>query len=319
MRLLPLLPALPALLAAVTARAEPKPYRPGPGPHETAAVARMSLEDELRGKDVVFRVTYPKTTGKAPVIVWSHGMYGSKDAYGPLARFWASHGYVVVQPTHEDSIKRGLKSKAEASRAWRSRPADVSFLIESLEKIGKTLPVAPDAERIGAGGHSFGAHTSMLLAGAKVYGLSRKPTTLSDKRPKCFLLVSPQGVGGLLREDSWSDMKRPALVVTGSKDGDPFGDPEKTPQWRLAPFEKSAPGDKHLVFIEGAGHSFGGIAGIRRRRTRKERNEHHVNVVRFAGLAFFDAYVKGDARARRWLDEGAVAEATKAEVETKKR
>lgn len=308
-----------------TARAEPAPYRPGPGALKTETIAKMTLEDELRQQSVVFRVTYPKperpgrTRVKAPVIVWSHGMYGSKDAYSPLATFWASHGYVVLQPTHADSLENGLKTKSQASRAWKSRPADVSFLIASLPAIGKRLPVVPDPKRIGMGGHSFGAHTTMLIGGAKTYLLSRKPKTFADTRPKCLLLVSPQGVGGLLREDSWSEMKRPALVITGSKDHDPFGDPKKTPQWRLAPFERSAPGHKYLAFIDGAGHSFGGISGTKRRRTKKERNEDHVNVVRYSGLALFDAYVKGDERARKWLEEGRVAQATKAKVTTKKR
>ncbi len=318
-----LLLALVSLATAI--RAEPASYRPAPGSHRIGVIAKMSLRDELRQRDVVFKITFPMPTGSprakgsAPVILWSHGMYGSKDNYQPLAAFWAAHGYVVIQPTHADSLKNGMQSRIKAFRAWTSRPGDVSFLIESLGTIGKKLPVKPDKERIGMGGHSFGAHTTMLVGGTKTYRLFRKAKTYTDKRPKCLLLVSPQGVGGLLREDSWSDMKRPALLITGSKDGDPFGDKKKTPQWRLAAYERSTPGNKYLAFIDGATHDFGGIAGSRRFGKKREKNEDFVNVVRYAGLALFDAYVKGDPRAKKWLDEGRVATATKAKVTAKKR
>ncbi len=45
-----------------------------------------------------------------PVIVWSHGVFGSHEGYEPLVRAWVEAGYVVVQPTHDDTLL-GLSRK----------------------------------------------------------------------------------------------------------------------------------------------------------------------------------------------------------------
>ncbi|WP_329064236.1 alpha/beta hydrolase [Amycolatopsis sp. NBC_01480] len=61
------------------------------------------------------RPTAPATGRDLPVIVFSHGMTLSVDDYAPLAGFWAAHGFVVVQPTHLDSL--GLAPTVRASGA----------------------------------------------------------------------------------------------------------------------------------------------------------------------------------------------------------
>ena len=69
---------------------------------ETTA-ADIVLRDAQRNKDLHVKVTYPKADGKFPVIVFSHGFGGSKDTYASLTEYWAARGYVVIQPTHDDS------------------------------------------------------------------------------------------------------------------------------------------------------------------------------------------------------------------------
>ena len=44
------------------------------------------------------------------------------------------------------------------------------------------------------------------------------------------------------------------------------------------------------------------------------KNEDQVKVVQLAGLALFDAYVKGNEAAKKWLATDALAKATKAKV-----
>jgi predicted dienelactone hydrolase len=169
-------------------------------------------------------------------------------------------------------------------------------------------------ERIGVGGHSFGAHTSMLVGGAVVYPGRR---SFRDPRAKCTLLISPQGVGGLFREDSWKDYPVPALVITGSNDTSPINDTK--PEDRLAPFKLGPDGRMHLVWIEGAHHGFGGISGARFPGAGP-KDEGQVWVVEQASLAFFDAFVKGDDAAAKWLRDGELAKTDRAKVrcETRK-
>lgn len=288
-------------LALLLALAGPA-WRDAPGPCEVSAVETIRLGTF----DV--RVTYPKGDALAPVVVFSHGLYGSKDGYQPLARFWASHGYVVIQPTHPDSLRQGFKESREAMQAWDERPKQISAVLDSLATIEERTGRKLDRERIGVGGHSFGAHTAMLVGGAVVHPGRR---TFRDPRVKCTLLISPQGVGGLFRDDSWKDYPVPALVITGSLDTSPINDTK--PETRLDPFRLGPDGRMHLVWIEGAHHGFGGISGARF-PSAGPRDEGQVWVVQQASLAFLDAFVKGDEAAAKWLAAGELSKTDRAKV-----
>jgi len=268
-------------------------YKPQPGSHAVAVLETLEL------KGLPLRVTYPKESGKYPVIVFSHGLYGSKDGYQPLARFWAAHGYVCIQPTHPDSLQLGFQTRVQAMRAWEKRPRQVALVLDSLAAIEKKIACRLDADRIGVGGHSFGAHTAQLLGGTTARGKS-----FADRRVKCVLLLSPQGKGTLFREDSWSTLTKPVLILTGSNDTGRNG---QRPEWRLDPYKYSPKGDRYLVWIEGAHHGFGGISGAKWRGAGP-RNDEHVRIVRQASLAFFDAFVKGDWKAKAWLRAGKLAD-----------
>ena len=83
---------------------ESSAYTAAAGPFETAAADDLVLHDAQRNKGLHVKVTYPQTAGKFPVIVFSHGYGGSKDTYASLVEYWAARGYVIIQPTHDDSI-----------------------------------------------------------------------------------------------------------------------------------------------------------------------------------------------------------------------
>ena len=62
----------------------------------------------------------PRTGGRWPVLVFSHGLGGSRNAYSHICGSLASHGIVVVAPDHRDGsapisfIKEDAKSKLRA-------------------------------------------------------------------------------------------------------------------------------------------------------------------------------------------------------------
>ncbi len=64
----------------------------------------LLLNDIKRGKTLPIKVSFPQEVGKYPVIVFSHGARGSKNNYQPLIRYWVSHGFVCIQPTHSESL-----------------------------------------------------------------------------------------------------------------------------------------------------------------------------------------------------------------------
>lgn len=284
----------------------------------------LTLTDSRRDKELEIAVHYPVGTGgpdksARPLIVFSHGAFGSKDAYEPLVNHFVSHGYVCIQPTHEDSLQLLMRSrqargqsqrlahmrqefsdfKARSFANWRSRPLDITFILDSLAEIERQIPgLTIDRNRIGIGGHSFGAHTAQVIGGTVTGG----STEFEDARPRAVLLLSPQGIepgfgGSALTEDSWKSFKRPMLTITGTLDKGRHGDDYR---WRLDPFKYSPKGDKFLVVIEDAQHGLGGISTRRFPQSGPE-NPAMLDAVKAASLAFFDAYLGGSEQALGYL------------------
>ncbi|MFQ5722923.1 MAG: alpha/beta hydrolase family protein [Terriglobia bacterium] len=306
-------------------------YQPEDGPYALQEVEELVLHDAARGKDLPLRIHYPEEGGPYPVIVFSHGAGGSKECCAALMRHWASHGYVVIQVTHADSLRlrrqRGERvaigrALGEAIRGLldpevrRERTGDISFVLDSLGEIEARLPEVAgkiDAERIGVAGHSAGALTAMLLGGTRSFADGAHDHT--DPRPRAFLLLSAQGHGtGLgFTEESWQDFTRPMMNMTGSRDLAVGG---QGPEWRKDPFEFAPPGDKYHVYIEGAHHgSFignlrGGAAAWLRGETLQgealKEQEAIFVWVKVACLAFWDAYLKDDREASDYLASDAL-------------
>jgi predicted dienelactone hydrolase len=214
---------------------------------------------------------------------------------------WASHGYVTIQPTHSDSRSLAANPRDPVNfRDWQSRPADVSFILDSLAEIEASEPALKgliDGKRVGVGGHSFGANTAQLVGGARAFPVGGEKS-FEEPRVTAVMLLSGQGPGEMLRENSWSSFKRPMLVMSGSADG-----PTRTGQpavWRKKPYELSPPGDKYLVWVEGLDHGYGGISGWNF-NPRNKPNADHVRYTKMATTAFWDAYLKDSSAARAYL------------------
>ena len=268
--------------------------------------ANLNLHDGSRNRNVPLKIYYPKSNSleRYPVLIFSHGAGGSKDGYAFLGHYWAEHGYIVLHPTHLGSDRSLLKKfrpfydlravgkmvKDKANLV--NRPKDISFLLNTLPQLEELVPALKghlDPTRIGVGGHSFGAYTSIAVAGAKVYGALGEPTQFSDTRVMAFLALSPQGPGGwAFKEDSWDSIRRPTLMVTGTQDNG-FGSGEPY-AWRIKAYEHLRPGHKYLTVIQGANHmdfsdtQFSG----------KVRDPRVHDWLQKATLLFWDAYVKGD-------------------------
>ena len=262
------------------------------------------LNDEQRGKQLQLRVTYPKAAGAHPVIVWSHGAFGRKDNYGPNVEHWASHGFVVIQANHEDSMKlTGGRPDPSKFGRWQERPKDVTSILDALGTLSKRIEGYEgtfDAEHIGVGGHSFGAHTAQLVGGATTRTPAGTHVSHADERVDAVIVLSGQGRGEALDETSWFGLTKPALVVTGTKDDS--GRTGKPYTWRIEPYTFAPDGDKTFVLIDGAYHGFGGITGgTRRGPSRGPDDASHVDAVKATTLLFWSAYLRGDDEAKALL------------------
>jgi len=278
----------------------------------------LSLQDNNQNKELYFTLLYPTTGRNYPVIVFSHGAGGSPKSYIKLLTYWAQHGYVVVAPAHADDQGGGLlKLKAaldstEDPAARVNRLEDVTFLIDSLKGLVEVEPGLKgkmDFNRLGVGGHSYGAYVAMVIGGTKV-DLTNSGTmkTYKDPRVRSVLLMSPQGVGRMgLNETSWSSFHIPMLLMTGSLDK-PFGNAgssSRTDPYRLAPS-----GHKYEIYIDGANHlsfcDFMSNLPERRRlfapaQSSSLTQREMYQYVEAGSLAFWDATLKNSATAREYL------------------
>lgn len=200
---------------------------------ETIRTLDFDWQDASRQRAVPVRLYLPKAineptdaTGSAaggalvkpvPLIVFSHGLGGSRNGYQYLGRFWAAHGYASMHVQHigsDNQLWRGnpfsltmrLKDAAQDSEAV-ARAKDVSFaLTEMLAQ--PQFAGRFDATRIVAAGHSYGANTTMLLAGAAVpnKGENGQILNLRDPRIKAAMLLSAPPFYGY---------SNPALILGG--------------------------------------------------------------------------------------------------------
>lgn len=293
-----------------------KGYGRAEGPLAVSEASDLVLHDAKRNKDLHVRIFYPTQAGKYPVIVFSHGAGGSQTCCDSLTRHWASYGYITFQPTHEDSalqrrnagdesigFLQAVRDALRRPELWESRPEDISFVLDSLPSIERRIPGIAgkiDAARIGVGGHSMGSYTAEAIAGSLINLPNRRGADFQDPRVRAVLCLSPQGPGQFgLTEHSFDRLSLPYLGVTGSLDS--LG-PKASPAWHKIPFERSVAGDKYHLFIEGANHMSFISSG---RRSQAEAIFSYTNS---ASLAFWDAYLKGDASAKTYLSSGRLQE-----------
>ena len=230
--------------------------------------------------DLQIKVSAPATGSDLPVILLSHGhgpsnFLSSLHGYGPVADFWAAHGFVVIQPTHLDSTTLGLRESddPEAPLYWRSRVGDMRYILDHLDQIEGAVPRLGgrlDRSRIAAVGHSMGGHTVGMLCGQRVTDpVDGTDVDLADARVKVGVLMAPPGRGQdlaafatehypVLGSTSFAEMTTPGLVIAGENDRNPDFSDRK--DWRADAYFLS-PGPKSLLMLFGARHSLGGVSG----------------------------------------------------------
>jgi len=176
------------------------PAGAGPDPGTPVISVRpVTLAAPDRGQDLQVRVSAPTAGRDLPVVVFSQGMTLTMDNYAPLAGFWAPRGFVVIQPTHLDSL--GLApGDPRTPLIWRIRTGDLTGILDQLDAIEAGVPGLAgriDRGRIAAAGHSWGAQTASTLAGARVVGADGTPgESMADPRVRAAVLLCLPGTGG---------------------------------------------------------------------------------------------------------------------------
>ena len=271
----------------------------------------MTVKDEGRNREIPIRVYLPTRKTPQPVVLFSHGLGGSRENSTYLGKQWAARGYVAVFLQHPGSDSSVWKDKPKDERMAALRQAanlqnfllrvkDVPAVFDQLDRwnksTGHALVGRLDMEHVGMSGHSFGAVTTQGVSGQSVPGTA---ISFTDPRIKAAVVMSPsvprRGDGP---KEAFSGVKIPWLLMTGTKDVAPIGDADV--KSRLAVYPALPPGQKYELVLDRAEHSVFSDRGSP--RDTEKPNPNHHRVILALSTAFWDAYLRDDAAAKKWLD-----------------
>ena len=283
----------------------------------------FSLKFEELNKQLPVRISYPVGKTRFPVIVFSHGNGSKGDMYKGFTDYWASHGYVVIQPTHMDSTSLGFKTKRDNMREMYqqilqvtdTRRQDMSFIVDSLDLIETVVPDLKDKldrTKLVAAGHSMGAATAMIVAGMTLLNpMDGYAETSDETRFKVLLMISDPGTMTLMPKEPWKGVRVPTLISTGTKDFSDVGsDRIKAPfKYKIPDSLTRSLSPHHYVLIEGADHYLGGL--ICRTDVPGPPQHEALRIATATSTTFLDAYVKNDLNAWRSMRFGDLNAATK--------
>jgi predicted dienelactone hydrolase len=189
--------------------------------------------------------------GCPPLAVLSPGAGGTENTLSYLANGLRNGGWNAVVVGHRESgpgalssdvmssgVRRGLLALTTDRNAYNARFMDIGAAIAA--ESGRCRP--PFKALLG---HSMGAATVMLEAGAK-----NKLGLTGQDRFDAYVAMSPQGPGSIFPQNAWSGIGKPVLVLTGTRDNALEG------RWqaRTVPFSDMPRGCKWLGVIRGATH-----------------------------------------------------------------
>ena len=289
---------------------------------EKSTVEDQTWRDAVRQRDIPVRVRWPVQQARAgagealPVLLFSHGLGGTREGGAHWGEAWAQAGFVVIHLQHHGSDLEAARGSGSAftdasalrragnARQLIARLRDVSFALDELgrrkaERDGSWAAVR--TEQVGLSGHSFGAHTTLGMAGQRYPGFDG----IAEPRLAAFMAFSPSlpatGASG-----AFERITRPTFCLTGTRDGDVVGN-GATSQQRMGVFQALPAGKKSQLVLQDADHmTFAGQTGraveiiAREAVTRELQASHHAAVAAIT-TDWWRTHLLGDDAARERL------------------
>lgn len=286
-------------------------------PTNGIAVVDETWLDAARQRELSVKVRWPDAaarSGPLPVVLFSHGLGGTRKGGAVWGEAWAVAGFVVLHLQHPGSdlaavravtntfIDKPALSRAASPAQLLARLLDVTF---ALDEIGRRHAARQGrwgtvrTTQIGMSGHSFGAHTTLGMAGQRYAGFEG----IDEPRLASFIAFSPSLPAAGDARQAFDRMTRPMLCLTGTLDTDVAGN-NATPERRMAVFDALPAGDKAQLVLQHADHmTFAGQTGRaveivpRQQVTRDLQAAHHALVASISS-DWWRATLLGDAAAR---------------------
>ena len=232
---------------------------------ETASFEVMDLdwEDPSRQRAVPVRLHLPQAPQRLPLVVFSHGIGGSRRGYSWLGQHLARHGVASLHLQHVGSdrqiwtgsvlnIVSRLQGAAQDQEAV-ARVHDLRFALDTLLRGEWAARI--DEQRLVAAGHSYGANTALLACGARVERAGQL-VDLRDERLKAAVVISaPPFYGEADPSRILQSITVPSLHVTSTADVIRIPGYYSGAEDRVAVFDATGSPRKWLAVFQGGSHS----------------------------------------------------------------
>ena len=285
-------------------------------------------ETEITLEGRAMRDAAPAATGaEYPLVLLSHGYPGNRFLMSHLGENLASKGYVVASIDHTDSTYR---TQAAFGSTLVNRPLDQLFVLDEMARLNADanfdLTGMIDTDNAGLVGYSMGGYGAVITAGGGVteesvdfsFGApqgtlgvhvagSETHEALPDPRIKTAVAIGPWGKN----RDFWdaeglAGIEIPMLFIAGSDDQVSLYEEGVREIW-----EGATSVDRALLTFEGGSHNTAApipapeesfAAGVSGHYTDEVWDTVFMNnVAQHFTTAWFDAALKGDADAERFL------------------
>jgi dienelactone hydrolase len=220
--------------------------------------------DATRQRAVPVRLYWPNAmSAQVPLVVFSHGIGGSRRGYSYLGQHWASNGIASLHLQHVGSDRSlwfgspfglvGRLQDAAQEREAIERPRDLRFALDRL--LASPLGERIDSKHIVAAGHSYGANTTLLAAGARIERAGKHVHLHDERLCAAIVLSAPPFYGEREPARILGPVQLPTLHITAT------GDVIRIPGYwsgaedRIAVFEAIGSKRKALAVFEGGSHS----------------------------------------------------------------
>ncbi len=281
---------------------------------QAEGILYQDWKDTERSRDVPVKIYLPKTgSAPYPVVIFSHGLGGSRDAAVYLGEAWSRHGYLCVFVQHHGSdtsvwqsvAKEGRQAMFQQLEAAANgqnlllRVGDIKFALNELERLNRTagaLKGKIDLKRIALAGHSFGAGTALAVAGES-YPRSRDKFNGKDKRIKSAIYLCPPASKQGTPAEIYGSIDIPGMLLTGTEDDSPIG--RTNAGERRTAFDGMKAPHQYLINFIGADHAVFGGRGF---RPALKTDAKYQSMVVELSSKFLDASLNEDASAWHWLD-----------------
>jgi predicted dienelactone hydrolase len=238
--------------------------------------------------------------GRFPVLVFSHGNGGLRHQNVFQLDHLASHGYIVATPDHTGNAgvtvigeKVLPYDRQGRSRSALDRPRDVSFILDRLVAEGRDsaswLGGRIDEGAVGLLGHSFGGYTVTKAAEEDARVKAVLPMTVAFSKASSLPTLLMLGELDRTVKEAGNGLARAYFV--------------------------SLTGPKHLLVLRRGGHfsfsdmdrinpDFGDGIGTERKGGKETvfcPSALTKEIINAYTLAFFEHYLRGDARSGEFL------------------